>query len=212
MYHTLFFDLDNTLYPADSGIWETIGARINEFVLEITDMGEDEVTEFRDHCRETYGTTLKGLKKKYNVEDQQYLEYVHDIDLSKYLVNDGRLRKMIDALPQRKIIFTNSDEKHARRVLRFMDIEEYFELIIDVVKLEPYVKPQKESFQLALELADLSTTEGCVFIDDMHSNVASASEMGFFSILVSRQRDTDYPHQIGDIYELPNLLNGYKNE
>ena len=92
MYHTLFFDLDNTLYPADSGIWETIGVRINEFVLETTDIGEDKVTEFRDYCRETYGTTLKGLKKIYKVDDQQYLAYVHDINLSEYLINDGRLR------------------------------------------------------------------------------------------------------------------------
>ena len=210
MYHTLFFDLDNTLYPADSGIWETIGVRINEFVLETTDIGADKVTEFRDYCRETYGTTLKGLKKLYEVDDQQYLAYVHDINLSEYLINDGRLRKLIGALPQRKIIFTNSDEKHARRVLRFLDIEEYFELIIDVAKMEPYVKPQKESFQLALELADLPNAEGCVFIDDLYSNVACADEMGFFSILINKQRDIDYSNQISEIYELPVFLNGNK--
>lgn len=209
MYHTLFFDLDNTLYPPDCGVWEAIGARIEKFVIDNVNIEEEKVSEFRQYCHDKYGTTLQGLKRLYQVDDEQYLKYVHDIDLSQYLVNDGQISKLLDSLPQRKIIFTNSDENHASKVLRFLEIEEQFEMIIDVTKLDPYVKPQKGSFQRALELTGLRSANSCVFIDDFQSNVEGANEMGFFSILVGKKQDSDYPYQISDIYGLPKFLNGH---
>lgn len=208
MYHTLFFDLDNTLYPSDCGMWEAIGTRIESFIMKYVDIEKDKISEFRQYCHDNYGTTLQGLKKLYQIDDGKYMQYVHNIDVSKYLVRDGRISKLLQSLPQRKIIFTNSDEKHARDVLRYLEIEDLFEQIIDVLKIDPYVKPQKEAYLKALEIAGCDSAQGCVFIDDFLINVINADELGFFSILIGNDHDSDYPHQIKDIYDLPNLLDG----
>ncbi len=206
MYKTLFFDLDNTLYPADCGLWEAIGGRIESYLKNEIKMQEEEITAFRLHCREKYGTALQGLKHLYQVDDAHYLKYVHDVNLSDYLKPDSRLTALLEALPQRKIVLTNSDINHARNVLSFLDIEHFFEFIIDVNQLSPYVKPQKESFTKALDLAGLDSADGCVFMDDHLPSVQNAAEMGFLSILIGLAPESEYPYQITDIYRLPEIL------
>ncbi len=87
-----------------------------------------------------------------------------------------------------------------------MGIASFFEFIIDVNQVSPYVKPQKESFQKALELAGLPSAEGCVFLDDHLASVEAGAEMGFLSILVTPTPQNQYPHQITDVFELPDFL------
>ena len=208
MYHTLFFDLDNTLYPNDSGLWEVIGARISTYLKDFMGMDPEKITEFRDYCHENFGTTLHGLQSMYVVDEEHYLEYVHDVDLSTILKKDNQLVKMLSALPQRKIVFTNSDIKHTKRVLQYLEIEDFFEKTIDVQMTQPYVKPHKSAFAKALEISGIPSTEGCVFIDDMLPNVISANELGFFSILIGDDGESDYPYQISNIKQLPEMLAG----
>jgi len=206
MFHTLFFDLDNTLYPPDCGLWEAIGLRIESFLTEVMQMQVEDIAAFRIYCRENFGTTLQGLKNLYQIDEQHYLRYVHTVDLSKYLDKDDRLINLIESLPQRKIILTNSDENHSRNVLRYLGIEHCFESIIDVNKLHPHVKPEIESYKKALELAGLTSAEGCAFLDDYLPNVTGAREAGFFSILVGQNHTTDFPYCLSDLYALPAFL------
>lgn len=140
----------------------------------------------------------------YKIDTLEYLAFVHDIELSNLLENDGNLRKLIASIPQRKIIFTNSDNVHANRVLEFFNVREYFESIVDVLALMPTVKPDPSAYKIALEKSGLESPEGCVFIDDMVENVESAADLGFYSILVG---DThNHLPSIKDIFALPSLL------
>ena len=209
MYHTLFFDLDNTLYPKNSGLWEAIGARINLYLQDFMKMAPEEIANFREYCHKNYGTTLQGLKNTMEVDEDHYLSFVHDVELSKFLDKDKHVANTLESLPQRKIVFTNSDKKHAGRVLQYLEINHLFDQTIDVQMTEPYVKPHQKSYKKALELAGYQSSEGCVFIDDMLPNVVSADELGFFSILIGDDENSDYPHQIDDIDQLPELLNGH---
>lgn len=211
MYHTLFFDLDNTLYPSDSGLWEIIGNRIDTYVKNFVGMEEEKIPEFRQYCRDNFGTTLQGLKTLYKVDNDHYLKYVHDIDLSLALDKNKALVDMLASFPQRKIIFTNSDEMHTRNVLRFLEIETFFDEIVDVIKMAPYAKPQKESYLRALEITNIQSANGCVFIDDLLCNVIGGEEAGFFSILVEKNNDNDidFPRQINNILQLPEILDKY---
>jgi len=204
MFHTIFFDLDNTLYPKTSGIWELIGQRISLYMTDILKIEKDQVASLRQYCRDNYSTTLMGLQSLYKIDELEYLAYVHDIELSNMLEDDGRLKKLITGVPQRKIIFTNSDVVHANRILDFFDVREYFDLIVDVLSLMPTVKPDPAAYQIALEKAGLESADGCVFVDDMAENVESAANLGFFSVLVG----DEHAHlpTIDDIFALPELL------
>jgi len=204
MIHTIFFDLDNTLYSRKSGIWEAIGSRINLFMLEVMHIPEQEVRPLRTRFKNEFGTTLGGLQSLFDVNEREYLDYVHDVNLAAMLTDDGRLGEMLSKIPQRKIIFTNSDSAHTKRVLDFFHIAHHFEMIIDLIAMRPYVKPQPEAYRIALDQACLESPDGCMFIDDLLENVAQAQIEGFKAIYVG-DFSADYPY-IKDIYGLPGIL------
>jgi putative hydrolase of the HAD superfamily len=206
MFHTIFFDLDNTIYPADCGLWEAIGMRIELFLIEEMHMQLSGIHEFRLYCRENYGTTLQGLKSLYQINEDDYLKYVHHVDLSQYLVKDPNLAGMLRSLTHRKIILTNADEAHARNVLSYLEIEDQFADIIDVKKMSPFVKPEPESYQKALDLTGLSSASGCVFVDDYLPNVVAAEQSGFLGILISANHHSDFPHRVESLFDLPDFL------
>ncbi len=207
MIHTIFFDLDNTLYSRHSGVWEAIGDRINLFMTDVLNIPEKDVTPLRNKFRDEFGTTLMGMQSMFEVEEMAYLEFVHDVDLDAMLEDDGKLRELISAIPQRKIIFTNSDQAHARRVLNFFHVEHYFELIVDLIAMKPHIKPQPQAYQIALSLAGLESPDGCMFIDDMLENVEGASRAGFLSVYIGdNHTNQDNNLTMQDIFELPKLL------
>lgn len=204
MMHTIFFDLDNTLYSKESGIWEAISERIDLYIKTILKIDESKVHEVRAFCRQNYATSLQGLKSLYQINENEYLTFVHDVDLSKISSNDKKLPEMLATFPQRKIIFTNSDILHTNKVLDVLGVRSYFELVIDILSLKPFVKPNEEAFFKALSLSGLNSSEGCVFVDDMIENIEQANDMGFLSILVGKSKDGHL--SIPDIFKLPDLL------
>ena len=60
---------------------------------------------------------------------------------------------MLERLELRKIIFTNADAKHARRVLSRLGIMRHFESIIDIHLLEFVNKPDRRAYLRALDFA-----------------------------------------------------------
>ncbi|MEI7844160.1 MAG: HAD-IA family hydrolase, partial [Chloroflexota bacterium] len=109
--------------------------------------------------------------------------FVHDVPLADYLRPNPQLKDVLVSLPERKFIFTNADVNHARRVLKYLNIEECFEGIIDVVALNPYCKPMLASFKIAMQMAGVEKPEECVMIDDIPRTTRAAREQGFYSVL-----------------------------
>jgi len=174
-------------------------------MLEVLQIPEADVVPLRRHFRKDFGTTFLGLKSMIEVDEMDYLNFVHDIDLNDYLTDDGSLYDMLSTIPQRKIIFTNSDKRHSERVLDFFHVLPLFDLIIDVIALKPYVKPHPEAYDKALAYSGLNTPQGCLFIDDLLENVSQGAASGFTSILIGDENPEFMT--ISDIFELPALLN-----
>lgn len=204
MIHTIFFDLDNTIYSRHSGLLEAIGERINLYITDILHIHKDEVPAIRQYCRKYYGTSLQGLKNLYQIDESEFLSFVHDVNLSKILSDNGKLSELLDSIPQRKMIFTNSDAAHANRVLNFFGVKSYFDLVIDVLSLQPHVKPHPKAFEKALSISGIDSPDGCMFIDDMIENVVQGQKSGFLSILVGEPNENLL--NIPDIYMLPDFL------
>ena len=115
-FNTIFFDLDETLYPSSSGLWLAIRERINAFMHERMGFPPEQIEALREEYFREYGTTLRGLQANYSVDMDEYLAFVHDLPLEAHLHPDPELRGVIEALPARKFIFTNADCAHANRV------------------------------------------------------------------------------------------------
>ena len=182
-FTTLFFDLDDTLYPSSTGLWPAIKDRMTLYMIERLGLPENDVPFLREQYFKMYGTTLRGLEARHQVDKEDYLAYVHDLPLEKYLKPDPILREVIASLPTRNLIFTNADAQHARRVLAAIQLDDLFDTIVDVNAVAPYCKPMPESFAIAMELADEPDPRKCVMIDDLPRTTRAALNVGMASLL-----------------------------
>lgn len=212
-FTTLFFDLDDTLYPSDNGLWAAIRERMNEYMLSRLQIPAEQVPALRRYYFETYGTTLRGLKIHYSVDANDFLAYVHDLPVERIVRPDPALRPLLLSLPQRKFIFTNADDQHARRVLTTLNLQGCFKSIIDVRAMDFHCKPDPLAYQTALALAGESDARRCVYLDDSPRNLAPARRMGFYTVLVSNPAQVNPNHAdhaadctIASLHDLPVAL------
>ena len=189
-FTTIFFDLDDTLYPSSTGLWLAIKERMNLYMRECMGIPENDVPMLREQYFKMYGTTLRGLQARHDVDVEEYLAFVHDLPLQNYLTPNPIQREIIASLPSRKLIFTNADEPHARRVLAVLNLEDLFETIVDVNAVAPYCKPMLESFAIAQELANEPNPRKCVMIDDLPRTTRAALDAGMASILYGTDEPT----------------------
>jgi putative hydrolase of the HAD superfamily len=206
-YTTLFFDLDDTLYPPSSGVWDAIGVRIDQYMHERVGISMKDVPDLREQLFRTYGTTLRGLTLLYGIDAHDYLAYVHDIPLTSHLTPDSRLSPLLRRYMQRKVIFTNADRAHAQRVLRVLDLEGVFDQIIDILDVAPYCKPMPEAFALALEAVKITNPEECILLDDSPTNLRAARAAGFFTIRVGVNSPDGCCHAaVASLHDIPSIL------
>ena len=208
-YTTIFFDLDDTLYPASTGLWQTIKERMNLYMAERMGFDLAEIPTLREKYYLQYGTTLRGLQANHEIDVEDFLAFVHDLPLGDYIQPKPELCKIISAIGTRNLVFTNADAAHARRVLKALALDDCFEAIVDVNAVAPYCKPMPESFQIAMRMAGESDPGCCVLIDDLPRTTLAAREAGWFSILFGQ----DKPHPdanatLTNWKQLASILNG----
>jgi putative hydrolase of the HAD superfamily len=207
-YTTLFFDLDDTLYTSDNGLWEAIYERMSYYMIERLGLPAAQVPELRQGYYRKYGTTLRGLQRHYQVDAEEYLAYVHDLPLEKYLRPAPDLRAMLSSLSQSRWIFTNADADHAARVLGVLGLTDCFEGIIDVRAIHFACKPESVAYLRALSLAGDPHPQGCVLLDDSTANLTAARRLGFTTILVN-QNGHAHPaadHTLSNLLDLPRVM------
>ncbi len=208
-YTTIFFDLDDTLYPHNSGLWQAIKNRISLYMHEQLGMTWEEIPAHREEYFRNYGTTLRGIQANFDVDEDAYHAYVHQLPLDEYIAPDPNLLALLEHLPQKKIILTSADEKHARRVLKHLTLTKHFEQILDVHAIAPHIKPQPEAFQRAMDLVGETDPHRCVIIDDLPRTTHAAKDFGFFSIIKGdKGSPEDADARLNDWNKLPILLNG----
>ncbi|MCS6911149.1 MAG: pyrimidine 5'-nucleotidase, partial [Anaerolineales bacterium] len=152
MLRYLLFDLDETLYTPQTGLWDAIGERITLYMCERLGLSLEAARALRLRYRQQYGVALAGLLAEHAISPDDYLAYVHDLPLPDYLKPDPQLNAMLSRLPLTKAILTNADADHARRVLEQLGIARHFETIIDIRVLGFVNKPRPEAYERALAL------------------------------------------------------------
>ena len=179
----ILFDLDNTLYSPEREVFALIDVRINRYMREVVGIAVSEVDALRRRYWKEYGATLQGLIRHYGVDPEDYLEYVHDIDLADRLPLDPILRSALMELPQRRVIFTNGSDGHARRVLSSLGLDDLFEEIFDIRVASYLPKPASAPYRKVLERLDLAG-EDCIMVEDTVENLRTAKALGMGTILV----------------------------
>lgn len=188
--HT-FIDLDDTIYPSSSGVWQMIKQRVYLYMESRFGIPREQGVEVSKNFVNKYGTTYKGLCEFYKVDEDDYFDFVHDIPLESALSYDAQLDHALRVIPGEKYILTNATSPHARRVLTAMKVEHHFQRIIDIKDMKPYCKPAAEAFEIAIKIAGAPSAHSCVFIDDLENNTRGALKLGFHAILFGKKEKTE---------------------
>lgn len=203
----LIFDLDDTLYPSSSGIWSLIRERIDLFMISKLGYTHENVHNAREIFFREFGTTLRGLESAHHVDPDEYLKFVHDVPIHEYLLPNSQLNSMLSSIQQKKVIFTNGDRWHSKRVTDALMITSHFNEIIDILDVSPYCKPMIESFQIALKKLNVSNLQNILLIDDNIRNIQMAEKLGMQTVWVTENNHfQNYEgKQIKKIEELLNI-------
>jgi len=179
---TWLFDLDNTLYPAESGFMGEIERRMTAFVQRVTGLERDDAYKLQKQYLASYGLTLPGLVEHHGVEPADFHAIFHDMSLEA-LAHDPDLVAAITRLPGRRLIFTNADAVHARRVLAHLGLTHLFDEIFDIGSAAYVPKPAPETFARINAAHDIDPA-ATAFFEDSERNLAPAADLGMTTILV----------------------------
>jgi len=179
---TWLFDLDNTLYPASSGFMGEIETRMTTYVERVTGLPRDEAYKLQKKYLADYGLTLGGLVAHHGVDPAHFHTIFHDLPL-EILTHDAALLAALERLPGRRLIFTNADDFHARRVLDHLALSHLFSEIFHIGSADYVPKPDPANMARisADHLIDPAKT---VFFEDSERNLAPAAAIGMTTVLV----------------------------
>lgn len=180
---TWVFDLDNTLYPPHMRLFDQIEAKMVRWIMQVTKVDHDEADRLRHHYWQAYGTTLAGLMAEHHIDADAYLVDVHDIDFS-ILQPDPELRRMIAALPGRKIVYTNGSAPYASRVTEQRGLGGLFDAIYGVEHASYRPKPEHDAFAKVFAKDGLKPETAAMFEDEAR-NLEAPHAMGLRTVHVA---------------------------
>ncbi|HEY5346795.1 MAG TPA: pyrimidine 5'-nucleotidase [Rhizomicrobium sp.] len=174
------FDLDNTLYAAESGVLTQIEARMGLFIADHFKIDKEAAHGIRQKLYREHGTTLSGLMALHGVDPERFLDFVHDIKLDM-LAHDAELVSALTRLPGRRFVFTNSCYRHAGRILEKVGIAHLFDAVWDIRTIGFVPKPDPAAYARVIAQARIAPEEAAMF-DDLPANLAAAHALGMTTV------------------------------
>ena len=206
------FDLDNTLYHADNGVFAQIDGRMTSFVAELLSLDRDSARAVQKQLYRDHGTTLAGLIAIHHIDPEPYLAFVHDLDLSE-LHPDPAMSQALTRLQGRRFVFTNGCRNHAARILERLGMGHLFDQIWDIRTIGFIPNPSRPAYEAVVAEASLDPAQTAMF-DDIARNLVVPHEMGMTTVWLNCQSDwsrqgPDFPvasaahidHEIRDLSE-----------
>ena len=191
--NTWIFDLDNTLYSADSGIFQQVHTLMGEFVSNYLKIEIKEAKELQKKYYKQYGTTLRGMMDYHNVDPDYFLAEVHRLDYS--IIGPNKiLNKELEKLEGRKIIYTNANRKHTNDVLEKLELTHMFKEIFDIKDANYIPKPEIMPYKQFIKNFEIDTSSAIMF-DDIAKNLVPAKNVGLNSVWI----DAGYENFSDDI-------------
>jgi putative hydrolase of the HAD superfamily len=179
---TWLFDLDNTLYPLETGLAARMSPRITDFVERLTGLPRPEALALQKRYLAEHGLTLRGLMDNHGVDPDVYHATFHDVPLD-CLVPDPALEAALRRLPGRRLIFTNSDDVHTQRVVEALGLAGLFEDIFHIGSAAFAPKPSAAAFD-AIVRAHAIEPPTTAFFEDSERNLEPAAALGMTTVLV----------------------------
>jgi putative hydrolase of the HAD superfamily len=184
---TWIFDLDNTLYPASCRLFDQIHAKMTRFIADRLDLAPEAALVVQESYFREHGTTLRGLMTVDRIDPEDFLAYVHEVDLSCVPANPTLAAALVN-LPGRKIVHTNGSQRHAERLLDHLGIAGSFCAIFDIAAAGYEPKPAFAGYHELVRRHQVTPATAIMF-EDMAKNLVPAAALGMTTAWIRNQVD-----------------------
>ncbi len=203
------FDLDNTLYSGQTKVFSEVDKRMSSFISEKLKINLTEAKKIQKEYFYEYGTTLSGLMQKKNINPNEFLEFVHDIDIS-WLPKDKLLRQELIKIKEKKYIFSNGSHAHIKNVTNQLGIDDLFDGAFDITDADFLPKPRIEPYKKLIQKFKLDPNKS-ILIEDIAHNLEQAKILGMKTCWLENdetfaKKDADKPYIDYKINNLPSFL------
>ena len=176
------FDLDNTLYSGQTKVFEQVDKKMSSYISSKLNVTLDEAKKIQKEYFHKYSTTLSGMMKHHKIDANEFLEFVHDVNLD-FLKQDKDLENEITKIIGKKIIFTNGSKAHAANVTKRIGIDKLFDGVFDIVESNFIPKPSMKAYKKLIEKYKIEP-QYCIFIEDITRNLKPAHELGMKTVWI----------------------------
>ena len=203
------FDLDNTLYSGQTKVFSEVDKKMSTFISKKMDVDLVKAKEIQKKYFYEYGTTLSGLMKQNSIDPHEFLEFVHDIDIS-WLPKDLKLKDELIKIKEKKYIFTNGSNAHVKNVTKQLGIDGLFDGAFDIVDANFVPKPHIEPYKKIIDKFKIEPTKS-ILIEDIAHNLEQAKNLGMKTCWLENEeafakKDADKPYIDYKIKNLPSFL------
>tara|TARA_B100001758_G_scaffold202024_1_gene181207 strand:+ start:340 stop:1029 length:690 start_codon:yes stop_codon:yes gene_type:complete len=187
-YDFWIFDLDNTLYDINLGVFKKISKRMTKFIINELELDEDKAKTLQKEMFLKYGLTLRGLIVEKKINPDRFLNYVHDVDHPE-LERDNELISLLKNLNGKKYIYTNAPYSHAKKILNVIGAFDLFDDILDIKKTDYIPKPDLTSFEIMQRKFGISfkNVKKSIFIEDTVKNLKPAKQIGMSTVWIENK-------------------------
>ena len=179
----LLLDLDGVCYGKHNNyslekVFGQVSNRMTKFISEKLKINKKKAKELQTNYFYKYNTSLNGLMIHHGIPPQEFLKYVHNIDLS-FMKKDTVMRNELIQLDMEKFIFTNGSAEHAKNILTHLGIYDLFgrEKVFDIEDAEYVPKPEAKTFDLMTKKFGINPKE-TIYIEDIAKNLSIGHERG----------------------------------
>ena len=172
----ILFDLDGVLYQDLESVFGQVSKKMTEYISKKLDLDLKKAKELQTSYFHKYNTSLNGLMIHHDIKPEEFLKYVHNIDLS-FMKKDLILKKELENLNLKKFIFTNGSKEHANNITTHLGINDLFNGLFDIVDAEFSPKPTAKAFDLMVKKFKIIPKE-TLYIEDIAKNLSIGKERG----------------------------------
>ena len=183
----LLLDLDGVCYGKHNNyslekVFGQVSNRMTQFIAERLEINRDEAKKLQTDYFYKYNTSLNGLMIHHEIPPQEFLKYVHTIDLS-FMKEDKIMREELINLDMEKFIFTNGSAEHAENILTHLGVYDLFgrDKIFDIQDAEYVPKPEAKTFDLMINKFKINPEE-TIYIEDIAKNLGIGHERGCYTV------------------------------
>ena len=174
------FDCDGVLYDDLEGVFGQVSKRMTEYISKKLNLSLEKAKELQTNYFHKYNTSLNGLMIHHDINPQEFLKYVHDINLD-FLKKDLKLRKELIELKTKKFVFTNGSHEHASNIKKTLGISDLFDGFFDITDCNFVPKPSIKPYRKLIDKFNIKPSE-TVFIEDIAINLEPAKKLGMKTV------------------------------